>query len=195
MLKEILKYVAGFIVGAGIVLVIGGGNSPSFAGYTTFSGINTTDGYQVDGVSVIDGNGDISVTGETSVSGFTQGGGVLTITATSTEAGRTLTQAQMLANNIIDIAAVNGVAFTLTLPATSTMTTLLPNAGDFREWFVDNQNAAATTTTIVAGAGIDLIAVTANDDVIDGLETARLSCYRKANTNVMCITSELLKAD
>lgn len=195
MLKEILKYVAGFIVGAGLILVIGGGNSPSFAGYTTFSGINTTDGYQVDGITVIDGDGDISVTGETSVAGFTQGGGILTITATSTETGRTLTEAQLIANNVIDIAAVNGVSFTITLPATSTMTTLLPNAGDMREWFIDNQNAAATTTTIAAGTGIDLMAYTTNDDVIDGQEISRLTCYRLATTDVRCITSEILKAD
>ncbi len=63
MLKEILKYVAGLIVGAGLILVIGGGNSPSFAGYTTFSGINTTDGYQVDGITVIDGSGNLDVAG------------------------------------------------------------------------------------------------------------------------------------
>jgi hypothetical protein len=60
MLQEILKYVTGAVVGAGIVLIVSSGNSPLFAGYTTFSGINTTDGYQVDGTSVIDGSGNIS---------------------------------------------------------------------------------------------------------------------------------------
>jgi hypothetical protein len=76
MLKEILKYVAGFIVGAGIVFVLGSGNTPNFAGYTTFSGINTTDGYQVDGTTVIDGSGAFStgaldVEGLASISGAT----------------------------------------------------------------------------------------------------------------------------
>lgn len=126
---------------------------------------------------------------------FTQGGGVLSFTATSTQSTRTLTQAELLVNNVINIVSTSSPALTLTLPATSTMTTLLTNAGDMREWFIDNQHLAATTTTIAAGAGIDLIAVTADDDVIDGQEVSRLTCVRKANTDVYCIVSELLKAD
>lgn len=129
------------------------------------------------------------------VNEFTQGGGVLSFTATSTQDARTLTQYEMLHNNVINIVSTTSPALTLTLPATSTLTTLLPNAGDMREWFIDNQHLAATTTTIAAGAGIDLIAVTTNDDVIDGQEVSRLTCIRKADTDVYCIVSELLKAD
>lgn len=126
---------------------------------------------------------------------FTQGGAILSFTATSTQDARTLTQAELEQNSIINIVSTSSPALTLTLPATSTLTRLIKTPGDSREWYIDNQHAAATTTTIAAGAGIDLIAVTANDDVIDGLETSRLTCYRKANTDVMCIVSELLKAD
>jgi uncharacterized membrane protein YfcA len=126
---------------------------------------------------------------------FSQGGGVLSFTATTTQDARTLTQAELEQNSIINILSTTSPALSLTLPATSTLTRLLKTPGDSREWYIDNQHLAATTTTIVAGAGIDLIAVTANDDVIDGAETSRLTCYRKANTDVMCIVSELLKAD
>lgn len=129
-----------------------------------------------------------------SVQQFTQGGGVLTVSTTS--ASYTLTAAQMAEYNVIEIASTaNPNQFTLTLPATSTLSTVIPNPGDFREWFIDNKHAAATTTTIAAGTGIDLVAVTANDDVIDGQEKSRLSCYRKANDDVACIVSELLAAD
>jgi hypothetical protein len=126
---------------------------------------------------------------------FTQGGGVLRFTATSTQNKRTLTEAELKDNAVIEILATNSPALALTLPATSTMTTLLPNAGDSRTWIIDNQQAAATTTTITAGVGIDLIAYTTNDDVIDGLEVSMLTCWRKYNTDVYCLTSELLKAD
>jgi hypothetical protein len=171
---------------------------------STSDSFNADGGFLVGNTVVIDGSGNVdapitstslSVSGESSVQGFTQGGGVLSFTATSTQAARTLTEAEMIASNVIDIVSTSSPALTLTLPATSTMTTLLPNAGDMREWFIDNQHLAATTTTIAAGTGIDLIAVTANDDVIDGQEVSRLTCIRKADTDVYCIVSELLKAD
>jgi len=68
MLKEILKYAVGAVVGAGLFLALSG-SGPDFAGYTTFSGINTTDGYQVDGSDVINGSGNF--TGNVSPSDIT----------------------------------------------------------------------------------------------------------------------------
>lgn len=124
---------------------------------------------------------------------FTQGGDVLSISTTS--ATYVLTAAQLDRYNVIEIASVDAPVLALTLPATSTLTKVIPNPGDFREWFIDNKHAAATTTTITAGTGIDLIAVTNADDVIDGQEKSRLSCWRKANDDVACIVSELLAAD
>lgn len=126
---------------------------------------------------------------------LTQGGGVLRFTATSTQSTRTLTQAELMDNATIEILATSSPALVLTLPATSTMKTLLKNAGDSRTWFIDNQQAAATTTTITAGAGIDLVAYTTDDDVIDGQEISQLTCWRKYNTDVYCLTTEILKAD
>lgn len=206
------------IVGIVVVATLGGGwlvgnNRPveqsQYRGVTNYDTVSVTDGFQVDGTTVIDGSGNIDapitsttgtfsstldVTGETSVQGFTQGGGCRA--STTVAATETLTEAQLLANNCFEYNGANAAAITITLPATSTMTTLLPNAGDFREWMIDNAyTAAATTTTIAAGTGIDLIAVTANDDVQDGTEFARLTCYRKTNTDVACIISELLAAD
>lgn len=126
---------------------------------------------------------------------FTQGGGVLRFTATSTQAARTITQAELAQYSVIEIVSTSSPALTLTLPATSTLTTLLKNPGDSRTWYIDNQHLAATTTTIAAGTGIDLVAYTVNDDVIDGQEIAELTCWRKYNTDVYCQTTEILKAD
>jgi len=110
----------------------------------------------------------------------------------------TLTEAELLGVSILEMNAggAGQAIIALTLPATSTLTSLMPNAGDYREWLIDaSALAAATTTTVTAGTGINLIGVTTDDDLIDGLEWARLSCWRKENTDVDCITSELINVD
>lgn len=139
----------------------------------------------------------VGLAGETVVSEFTQGGGILAVTDANGGVV-TLTEANLLSANVLSMTASGAgqEVIALTLPATSTMTTLIPKAGDFREWIIDaSALAAATTTTVTLGTGIDLIAVTTADDVIDGAEWARLSCWRQADTDVTCITSELLNAD
>ena len=132
---------------------------------------------------------------------FRQGGGITTVTATSTQSAYTLTFDDMNEESIIEIADVASPALSLTLPtATSTWETLLPNDGDMRSWIIDNQHAAATTTTVLAPSNniIDLYAYTTNDDVIDGLEMSILTCWNKASDLVFpwgCVTTETLKAD
>lgn len=138
-------------------------------------------------------NGTLDVSGETTVHGFTQGGGYL---ATSTDGtSETLLEATLLADNYIEMTPNTGT-FTWTLPATSTLTTLIPGEGDMREWLIHNATTSSgITMTLAAGTGIDLIAVTASDDVIDENEFARLSCWRQDDTDVTCLVSELLHAD
>lgn len=141
---------------------------------------------------------DISVPSSKVATGeFTQGGGCTTLTD-ATGGTYTLTQAQMLAANCFVFAAggAGQEVIALTLPATSTMTTLIPNVGDTRSWFYDaSALAVATTTTITLGTGIDIIAYTNADDVIDGAEYAQITCWRQPDTDVTCLTSELLAAD
>ena len=142
-------------------------------------------------------NNTLDVNGETTAQGFTQGGGVLNV-IDANGGTYTLTQAEMLASNVIEMNAggAGQAVVALTLPATSTMTTLIPTAGDMREWIIDaSALSAATTTTITLGTGVNLIAVTANDDLIDGAEFAQLTCWREEDTDVSCIVSELLAAD
>ena len=138
-------------------------------------------------------SGNLDVTGTTVVDEFTQGGGSLVL-ATST--GTTvLTEAQLLAYNFLEITVNTGATATFQLPATSTMTTLLANTGDMREWFIHNATSSTMAMTITAGTGIDLIGVTTDDDIIDSTEYSRLSCIRQTGTNVTCIISELLHVD
>lgn len=133
----------------------------------------------------------------TTVQEFTQGGGQCTITDANGGA-YVLTQAELSQCNYLYMTASGAgqEVVALTLPATSTMTTLLASVGDTREWLIDASDlAAATTTTITKGVGIDMVAVTTDEDLIDGGEYSRLSCWRKSDTDVACITSELLNSD
>lgn len=126
---------------------------------------------------------------------FSEGGGIITVATTS--ATYTLTQAELASGNVISISSVAGAAaLALTLPATSTMTTLLADVGEARTWYIENlHTAAATTTTITAGTGIELQGIATGDDVINGGVWGKLACYREASRNVTCIVNEYVAAD
>lgn len=126
---------------------------------------------------------------------FTQGGGTLTISTTS--ATYTLTQAELADANVIKIASVPlAAATTITLPATSTLTTLLPKDGDTRDWVIWNAHtSAATTSTIAAGTGIDLQGDGTGDDVINGGVFGKLKCTRLDTRDVVCYINEGVAAD
>lgn len=183
------------------------GGEPRLGGDTNYDSVDVTDGYKVDGTVVIDGSGNVnapiesttgtfssnvSVTGATVVDEFTQGGGVLAVSTSS--ATYTLTQAQMSTSNVIAFTPLGDNA-TLTLPATSTMTTLLASAGDSRTWVIENGATAATTTTIAAGTGMDLQEPDGQNVVIGQNNYAWLTCFRESSTNVVCSVDETIPAD
>lgn len=135
----------------------------------------------------------LTTTGTLIIDQFTQGGAVWATSTSNT--AETLTEANMLAYNYFEFSSNTG-ATTYTLPATSTMTTLLATAGDMREWIFENATSSTgITATFAAGTGIDLVAVTNADDVIDPTEYSRLTCIRQTDTDVLCIISELLSAE
>lgn len=189
-IKTIGLVIAGVIVSVMFSVTMNGGEEAVSGVYSNVTK-SFSEGITVDGVTVIDGDRNVST------QGFTQGGGVLNV-IDANGGTYTLTEAQMLASNVFEMNAggAGQAVIALTLPATSTMKTLIPTAGDMREWMIDaSALSAATTTTITLGTGVNLIAVTANDDVIDGAEFARLTCWREEDTDVSCIVSELLVAD
>lgn len=180
-----------------------------FVGYASFFTGSPVEGPAVGGTTNLDSltlsgtlttatltaSGDLSVSGETTVDGLTEGGGVVTITPTSGTV--TLTQANLLAGNVITFtASTTQAALTVTLPATSTMTTLLASAGDKRSWVIENPfTAAATTTTVAAGTGIDLQEPDGQNVVVGINNYAWLTCFREASTDVVCRVDETIPAD
>lgn len=131
------------------------------------------------------------------VGAYGQGSNLGILRINQTGATRTLTAQEMAdyAAIVVDSTST-GAALTLTLPATSTMTALLPVAGTSRSWMIENNHsAAATTTTIAAGTGIDLQGDTSGDDIINASAFGWLTCVRDYDTDVVCRISETVAAD
>lgn len=125
---------------------------------------------------------------------FSQGGGVTTVTPTSGTV--TITGSDMAGSNVITFTASSTqAALTATLPATTTFP-LPPEAGAYRSWVIINPFlAAATTTTIAAGTGIDLQEPDGQNVVIGITNYAWLTCVRLASTDIACSVDETIPAD
>jgi len=91
-----------------------------------------------------------------------------------------------------------GINTTLTTMATTSMGFMgIPYVGDERSyWFRSATTTAATTITFAAGTGVDL---QKNEDTADlavnGLDVAKLTFIRKADTDVLLIMTEYIEAD
>lgn len=121
----------------------------------------------------------------------------------STSTTGTLTARVLKDNGCIRIAPAGAgqAALSLTLPATTTMSSVLPKAGVCRDWFIDADGvAAATTTTILAGTGNVVIGLDATGqgtgaDVIDGDEMGTLRLCRLTNGDIAAYVQEYIHAD
>ena len=123
-----------------------------------------------------------------------EAGGLTTVTPTS--AAVTLAFADMSTSNVITFTASTTMpALTATLPASTTFP-LGTEAGSTRSWKIENPfTAAATTTTIAAGTGIDLQEPDGQNVVIGITNYAWLECFRKANSDIVCKVNETIPAD
>lgn len=139
-----------------------------------------------------------TVAGTTSYDSVTEGSGPCATLTDANGGTYTLTDTELANNSCFKFAAggTGQAVIALTFPATSTMRDTIPQAGDCRSWYYDaTALSAATTTTMTAGTGHDIIAYTVNDDVIDGNELSQWRMCRQSNGNVFTFVSELLQAD
>lgn len=127
---------------------------------------------------------------------FFQGGG--TRTATPVAATYTVTADDLRDSNVLTFTASSTMpALTATLPASTTFP-LSAEAGSYRTWVIENPfTAAATTTTIAAGTGIDLqIPETTGADVVLNINGyGFLTCFREASTDIVCRLDETVVGD
>jgi hypothetical protein len=158
-------------------------NPISLGGITNYDSLTLSDNLIVGGT--------VTITGATSLSGaltsgtFTQGGG---IRATST-IGTTipLLASDFDVENVIDV-TLNVQDATLSFPATSTLTSFIPNAGDTRTIYVRNATTTASMDiTISGGTGVLLKKATSTAVVYgdtDGANFAKIDLTRKSNTDI-----------
>lgn len=127
----------------------------------------------------------------------TQGGQSCTLTD-ATGGAYTLSATELANCSYLKFAAggAGQEVIALTQPASSTLSTFLPNAGQCRSYTYDaTALAAGTTTTMTAGTGWNVIAYTANDDVIDGNEYSSWTICRQPTSDFYWKVSEDVNAD
>lgn len=166
------------VIGVAIVLIFGGGGTASES--LNIGGVRDTS----------------NITNpHTFEQGLTEGGAIETV---SEDGGTvTLTQAQLADNKVIRFSGgEHAAALTATLPAVSTLDSVIPDTGDTRSWILANDyTAAATTTTIAAGAGMDLQEVDGGNVVIGINNYAYLTCLRESSSVAVCRVDETIPAD
>ena len=124
--------------------------------------------------------GTLTITGASDVGTFTQGGGVRsTSTLNSTE---TLLATDFDVENVIEY-TMNVSATTLTLPATSTLSALVPTAGDTRTIHIKNATTTAISLTIAGGTGMDIYNSTSTLAIPSG-DFAEVTFQRQSDTDI-----------
>lgn len=134
----------------------------------------------------------------TTYGGFSEGGQFKIATTAS---AMTLRDNDLATNKVIYLTAMGSgqPALALSLPASTTWPSLA-KPGVAQSWIIDatDVGTAGTTTTITAGAGVDIDGITANDDVINGGVSGMLTCWRldatEENGNIRCSVRELVDA-
>lgn len=163
---------------------------------TGFDNVNLTGALQVGvtqgnpNVMPTLGNGSISATGEITTTGtiyapggFSQGG-VYSTTTPVTATSVTLSPAALAASVVLFNSGTTS-AFTLTLPASSTLTSFIPNVGDTATVVFYNASTSMGTVNIIAGTGVNLQKSTSSaimqaggSEVIDFFHTASTSAIQ-----------------
>lgn len=196
-LKEFAVVVVAVIVALSIFSFVSNKTSGVGGGVTNFGGGISLDSLAVTGDTAFTGalaiTGATTLTGATTAGTLTQGGGIRATTTTATSA--TLLASDFDTENVIDVTP-GGASLTLTLPATSTLTSFIPTAGQTRTIYIRNATTTAgIALTIAAGTGVPLkIATSTSSGVVilgdtDGSNYGRIDFLRKANTDIEALLS------
>jgi hypothetical protein len=155
---------------------------------TTSGAITTTSALTSGAFSATTGafSSTLDVTGATEVGLFTQGGGVL---STSTVSTAMIPTAATFNYGLIQITP-NTADLTYTFPATSTMSAMIPNAGDSRTVMVYNATTTAGIDVIfAAGTGMEIKGTGSTPLTIDEASMGTLTFVRKANSDILVLVN------
>jgi len=134
---------------------------------------------------------------ETFWAGTSYGGAL----ATSTSGSATTLKESELNKFSMIVMTPNVSSFSYTLPATSTLTSLLPSPGDSKTWTLINATTTtATTLTLVKGTGWNLTGVGTDVDAIAGAAwgsqvNMKVECERQLDTDILCYLTENIAVD
>lgn len=152
-------------------------------------GGSTSDDWNVGGNLSVTGTS--AFTGNVTLSGeLLSGTGVVTQSSTTNE---TLTATQICDSNYIAYTPIN--ALSLTLPATSTITSCLTTAGAMRTVVIENTATTTNAITLVAGTGMDLQEPDGQNVVIGQNNYAWLTFVKTASGDVVVKVDETIPAD
>lgn len=125
--------------------------------------------------------GDLTVGGATALETLTQGGGIRATSTDDTTA--TFLASDFDVENMIEFTP-NVAGITATLPAVSTLTSFIPNAGDHRSIMICNATTtAATTFTLAKGANMNFHNASTSAAINTG-KCASLEFYRATDTDI-----------
>lgn len=155
------------------------GSSVNGGNVTDYTAVNTTSGYWVGGIQIANSSG-ISAAALATL----RGGVLYSYTnSTSTTATTQTLVAADIANYSTVILTPNVGAVTLTLPASSTLSALIPTAGDRTEQcWVNGSSTAAATIKFAAGTGIDLEFATSSTLILGAGDSGCFRYIRKPAT-------------
>ena len=185
---NILKYAGVLVLGLVIGWVVNSG-SPLSAGQTHLSGLAVGE----DGLTLEDGGDVVLSSGSTLTSAgqIQADAGILasSVLSTTTPGNVTMKESDLLGyTSILMYPSVGDV--TATLPASSTLTSLIPNAGDVVDiTFVNSTTTAGIDITLAGGTGLTL--QQASSTLIVGpSQVAILRFIRLASTDILAFFSQ-----
>lgn len=133
------------------------------------------------------GTGSISATGLiTSSSTIYAGNGLLQggVLSTTTGASMTLRASDFSTQSLISMLPTVG-AITVTMPASTTLNSLLPNAGDSKEFVFHNSTTTAAQSITIAGGTGTLLQIASSSAKILPTSSADFRLVRKVNGDVI----------
>lgn len=194
------------LIGIVCLLVLFGGQSAPEP-TSQFGGTRFPNGISADSTSPSAGqvrSTTLNVTGAATLSSTASVGGLITLNAGqlrsySNATSTTATTYTLVESDIINYDTVlmtpNTGALTVTLPATSTLTSMIPSAGDMHEQcWLNATSTGAATITFAAGTGIDLESATSSLAVA-AQGSACLTYIREPDTDVTVLFNRYLNAD
>jgi len=199
MNKDILLAIALTISIAAFIVALGSNPAVQLGGTSHFSGpVDSEAGFTESGTTVIDTDrniigADITLSGEANLDNLIYGGDVTTLTPGDTTS--TLTAAEFCNSAVLSLTPAAG-NYTLTLPSTTTLAAdCLPTAGDSKVVLFENAATAATSTTIAAGTGNELLEPSGGDVVIEQNEWAWIQITHVEDAQFAVIVTSLQVAD